>query len=256
VRVAILAVVAAGLVAAARKPVTIEAAAAPKPSEGSTPVWSRDGARFAWEADRKVWVFEVAGATRREVVGLAALKEAAVDVPAPERFGWVNRGVKEKPIQWFPDGQKLLVAADGDLFVVGSDGKWEQITKTGQAEADPQLSPDGRWVSFRRDHELHVMEVRSRKVSRLTHDATPTRWNAELDWVYPEELAIPTAHWWSPDSTRIAYLQFDVADIMVYPHADLLKLRPVAEPQRFPQAGTRNARARLGVVAATGGKTK
>ena len=248
---------AAVLAFAAKKPVTIKLAAqAAKEAGPSGIVWSGDGARFVWQEDRKLWVYEVASKSKREVVGYAALEQTAVDVRSPEQFGWVNRGVKEKPIQWFPDGARLLVAIKGDLFSLGLDGKGEQLTKTDQTEADPKLSPDGRWVSFRRNHELHVLDLRSRKATRLTHDATATRWNAELDWVYPEELAIPTAHWWSPDSRRIAYMQFDVGALMVYPHADLLNLRPLAEPQRYPQAGTNNPTVRVGLVPAGGGKTK
>ncbi len=234
-----------------------DAAATPVVAGPASIVWSRDGAKFAWKERDRIWIAAVPSGNRRELLALSALKDAAVDAPEPSRFGWVNRGVREQPVQWFPDGQRLLLAVDGDLFVVTeADGKWEQLTKTERIEADPKLSPDGRWISFRRDHELYAMEVKSRKVNRLTHDGDATRWNAELDWVYPEELAIPTAHWWSPDSRRIAYLQFDLSNQMVYPHGDLLKLRPAAEPQRYPQAGTPNAKVRLGVVGAAGGKTK
>jgi dipeptidyl-peptidase 4 len=81
-------------------------------------------------------------------------------------------------------------------------------------------------------------------------------WNGMLDWVYPEELDLGTAYWWSPDSKSIAYLQFDVSKEPMYPHADFLPMEPVAEPQRYPKAGQPNADVRLGVVSATGGRTR
>lgn len=65
-------------------------------------------------------------------------------------------------------------------------------------------------ISFQRDKELHVLEIASKKERRLTSDSTSAIWNARLDWVYPEELGLGTAHWWSPDSARIAFLQFDI----------------------------------------------
>src|SRR5208283_3888663 len=60
---------------------------------------------------------------------------------------------------------------------------------------------------------------------------------------------------WSPDSKFVAYFQFNVSKEFVYPQADLLGERAVAEPERYPQAGTPNAQVKLGVVSATGGPT-
>jgi dipeptidyl-peptidase-4 len=74
--------------------------------------------------------------------------------------------------------------------------------------------------------------------------------------VYPEELDLGTAYWWSPDSTKVAYMQFDTTRIATYPHADLSGITPVAEPQKYPKAGTSNSDVRLGVVGATGGATQ
>jgi dipeptidyl-peptidase-4 len=74
--------------------------------------------------------------------------------------------------------------------------------------------------------------------------------------VYPEELDLNTAYWWSPDSKSIAYLQFDVSREMIHPHVDLLGLFAKMEPQRYPKAGTPNADVRLGIVPVSGGATK
>jgi dipeptidyl-peptidase-4 len=74
--------------------------------------------------------------------------------------------------------------------------------------------------------------------------------------VYPEELNLGTAYWWSPDSQAIAYLQFDVSKEPLYPHEDLRGARPVYEPQRYPRAGENNPQVRLGIVAASGGETR
>ena len=100
------------------------------------------------------------------------------------------------------------------------------------------------------------MDIATRKVTALTDDGAPTLLNAELDWVYPEELDLGTAYWWSPDSKRIAYLQFDTSHEMQYPQVDLRGLRGTLEMERYPQAGTPNADVRLGVVSPDGGSTR
>jgi dipeptidyl-peptidase-4 len=141
----------------------------------------------------------------------------------------------------------MLISLQGDLFLLHTEtGKWEQLTATPEQERDPKLSPDGRFVSFRREHDLYSLEVASKKVTRLTGGWLGTLWNGELDWVYPEELDLSTAHWWSPDSSQIAYLQFDVGRESIFPQVDLLSWRALTEPERFPQPGTPNAEVRLG----------
>ena len=135
-------------------------------------------------------------------------------------------------------------------------GKIEQLTATEVVERDPKFSPDGTKVSFRRAAELYCIEIASKKVTQLTNDSSAMRWNAMLDWVYPEELDLGTAHWWSPDSKSIAYMQFEVSRESMYPQSDHLQMSAVSEPQRYPKAGTPNADVRVGVVAASGGETK
>ena len=245
-------------VAAAKKPVTPEAAARARPARGiGRVVWSPDGERFVYRSGGTLFLYEVASGEKRELLEFAALESEAVDPKPPERAQWRNRRVRERAVQWFPDGNCLLLKVKGDLFIVDlSGGERRQLTATRAEEADPKLSPDGRLVSFRRGNELYVLTVSTGKVRRLTRDATATRWNARLDWVYPEELDLGTAHWWSPDSRHIAYLQFDVSREPLYPHADFLKLLPQPEPQRYPRAGSPNADVRLGVVSARGGRTR
>ena len=89
-----------------------------------------------------------------------------------------------------------------------------------------------------------------------TSDGTATLLNGQLDWVYPEELDLSTASWWSPDSKQIAFMQFDVSHEFIYPHADLLGERALAEPERYPQSGTPNALVKIGVISLETGAVK
>jgi dipeptidyl-peptidase-4 len=248
----------AALAPAQKKPVTPEAAAAARPSAGpSEVVWAPDGQRFAYEQEGAVGLYDIPSRTRRVLISLATLRAAATPAPSQQIFDWQNRGVREQTVQWFPGGDSLLIRAGGDLFQLRiAGGNWTQLTATAEAERDPKLSPDGLRVSFRRGSDLYAMEISSRRTVRLTQDGTDTLLNGRLDWVYPEELDLGTAHWWSPDSKQIAYLQFDVSREPLYPHADLLPLRAVYEPQHYPKAGDPNAAVRLGVVAAEGGPTR
>ena len=253
-RCALLLLAVAGF-AAEKKPVTIQNMPAPVHMPSIT--WAPDGKRFAWMEEKAIWQYDVPSKKKKQLVALGQLGEKAVKPPKQEGVDWQNRRVSEQSFQWSSTGQEMLISVDGDLFLLHTDNlKWEQLTATPEVERDPKLSPDGRFVSFRREHDLYSLEVTSRKIARLTADGSATLWNGELDWVYPEELSLSTAHWWSPDSALIAYLQFDIGHESIFPQVDLLSWRAQAEPERFPQPGTPNADVRLGVVAAAGGPTQ
>ncbi len=242
-----------------KKPVTLDVVVSQRPpvTGPGAPVWARDGKRFVFREQDRLWLYDVGAKSRRELLAVSLLEAAAAKVPAPEQFPFVNRSVREEPVQWSASGRELLLSAGGDVFFyrIGAGG-WSQLTKTEVAERDPKLSPDGRRVSFRREHDLYVLDIESKKITRLTHDGSATLLNGETDWVYPEELYLGTAHWWSPDSKSIAYLQFDVSREPVYPQVDLGLVKARLEPQRYPQAGDPNADVRLGIVPAGGGRTE
>jgi dipeptidyl-peptidase-4 len=238
--------------AAEKQAVTIQNI--PGPPHLPPVTWSPDGQRFAWMEEKAICQYDLRSRKKKEIASLAPMEEKALKTPQPESTDWQNRRVSEQSFQWFSSGKAILVSLGGDLFVLHLDnGKWEQLTATPEAERDPKLSPDDAFVSFRRGHDLYSLDMATKKVTRLTSDGAATLWNGELDWVYPEELDLSSAHWWSPDSTQIAYLQFDVAPEPVFPQVDLLSWRAQLEPEYFPQPGTPNANVRLGVVPATGG---
>ncbi|HOL71210.1 MAG TPA: S9 family peptidase [Bryobacteraceae bacterium] len=243
--------------AAGKKPVTLEALSSqPAPSTPGAPIWAPDGMSFVYTEGGKLWLYDVPSRSKTELVSTSVFEAAATKGTPPERFEFQNRRVREQFVQWSPDGRELLIAS-GDLFLyrIAARG-WTKLTATPEPERDAKLSPDGKLVSFRRGHDLYVLDLATRKETRLTTDGSDTILNGELDWVYPEELELGTAHWWSPDSKSIAYLQFDVSREPLYPHADLARPRALLEPQRYPRAGDPNADVRLGVVPAAGGRTR
>jgi dipeptidyl-peptidase-4 len=243
---------------AEKKPVTIDTLMEQhREAETPSPVWAPDGRHFAYFQGGEVRLYDVAAKSEKTLLALAPLEKSASAVPEPARFDWQNRRVSEDSLEWSQSARQLLLSVKGDLFLYSlATGVWEQLTATPEAERDPKLSPDGARVAFRRGHDLYSLEIASKQVTRLTDDGSATLLNGELDWVYPEELDLGTAYWWAPDSKRIAYLQFDTAREFTYPQVALGGLRAVAEPERYPQAGTANPDVRLGVVPAAGGATR
>lgn len=256
-RAAGLALLFTAVLSAQKKPVTIEAVTSAPRTAAAAITWAPDGERFITTEHGELILSEVRSGKERSVIALDKLQTAAVPPAAGSGYDWTNRRVGEHDVQWFADGKRLLVGASGDLFIVDvNKGRFEALTQTADVEHDPKLSPDNRYVSFRRGHDLYTIEIGSKVVTRLTTDGSETLLNGEADWVYPEELDLATAHWWSPDSRYIAYLQFDTSREPIYPQVSLLNARGILEPERYPKAGEPNAEVRVGIVPAAGGETK
>jgi len=240
----------------AKKPVTIDDLVSQHPRRGITPVWAPDGKEFIHVEGDSIHLYDTATRKDRTWFDSTALQKLAKQPPKPRTFEWTNRRVASDSYQWFPNSKDLLASVNGDLFEILPDGKHRQITDTETVEEDPKVSPDGTQILYRTSSNLYVIDLATDKPHQLTMDGTATLLNGQLDWVYPEELDLSTAAWWSPDSKQIAYMQFNVSHEMLYPHADLIKERAVSEPERFPQAGTPNALVKLGVIPASGGATR
>jgi dipeptidyl-peptidase-4 len=245
---------------AQRRPVTLEAyeqwrsRARAVPGE---PVWSPAGTSFAYRENGQLLIYDVPGRRARPLARLNEMTASAAVPPASDGDPWENRRVRSAAISWSPRGNQILYATAGDLFAIdATTGKWRQLTRTPATEADPKFSPDGSHVAFRRAWDLYTLELASGKETRLTSNGSDTLRNGGVDWVYPEELDLGTAYWWSPDSRSILYLQFNTSVEPQYPHASLLDGKPAYQPQRYPQAGDNNALIRPGVVSAAGGPTK
>jgi len=234
---------------AQKKPVTLEAleesGRAVREAPGP-PIWAPDGQSFAFEQARELKLYTPSAKSTKTLLSLQGLDAAALRPSDDGPAEWTDRRTNTGGIGWSADGKSLLYTANGDIFWIHADtGTWDQLTKTPAAEIDAKFSPDSKMIAFRRGSDLYALQLDTRKETRLTTNGTPTLINGGPDWVYPEELELGTAFWWSPDSRSIAYLQFDTSREPVYPHEDLLKVRALYEPERYPQAGENNPDVRL-----------
>jgi dipeptidyl-peptidase-4 len=175
---------------------------------------------------------------------------------------------------WSDDGGWLLVFTNtekvwrqhtrGDYYAVNLSGTGS-IKKVG-GDADPsclmyaKFSPgDGGRVGYIYHNNVFVQDLSSMVVTQLTFDGLPGHGgmadviNGNFDWVYEEEFSIQDGWRWSPDGKRIAYWQLQTADVQWYKLYDTITDAPYAKvtPYPYPKVGTKNPRARIGVVSAS-----
>ncbi|MDX6529937.1 MAG: dipeptidyl-peptidase 4 [Blastocatellia bacterium] len=172
-----------------------------------------------------------------------------------------HRLANQASYQMNPAETAVLINHAGDLFYYefGSD-RAVRLTSNPEEEVGEAFSPDGRMISFIRDNNLYVEDVGSQRRERaLTRDGNPKLLNGRLDWVYQEELygrGNFGAYWWSPDSTRIAFLQIDERPVPTFVVVDHIPYDQNVEDTPYPKAGDPNPIVKLGVVNALGGDVR
>src|SRR6202790_3256852 len=228
-------------------------------------VWTPDGKALSYfetkgsgkEAKTELWVMDAANGERRLLVASDKLESILpVDTSRPTQATGLGRRAPSQ-YQWAPDAAGILFQGPTALAWLDVKAQTGRTLVSGKATlADPKISPDGRNVSFVRDHNVWIMNLADGKERAVTQGGTEEIRKGELDWVYPEELDIKTAYWWSPDSSAIAYLEMDERKVSPYPLIDFSWPRGEAELERYPTAGGANPIVRVLVAPLNGGEPR
>jgi dipeptidyl-peptidase-4 len=210
--------------------------------------------------EKTLWRQHVTTGERKELADWSAvLEDLAEQRPnfSKPKMGDVNSSASHRltPVL-SPDGATLVGGHAGDLFLFElATGKVRFLTENPVQEIFPAFSPDGSKVGFVRGGDLHWLDL----ATGATHPVTDRGENDYLlngvaDWVYEEELGAERSFWWSPDGTRLAFLQFDERPVGIVPITGDSVPYPELEEQRYPKAGTANPRVRLGITGLGGGE--
>ena len=161
---------------------------------------------------------------------------------------------------WAPDGRHVLFTIGGVLYLydLGAppDTALRRLTQNTNSLIDPQMSPGGRYVSFVRDQDLWVIDLKIGAERRLTMDGGATIHNAEAEFIAQEELLQRSGYWWAPDDSAIVYKRFDETAVPIARRTEIYADRTDMVEQRYPFAGDPNVTVKLGVVAPSGGPTR
>src|SRR5712671_6226050 len=203
----------------------------------------------------ELWAVDVASGQRRVILSAEKL-ELVLPADAEQRTQATGLG-RHAPAeyQWAPGGSALLFQGATSLAWFDLKTQTSRGLVSGKERiADPKISPDGKYVSFVRNHNLWLVSVADGKERAFTEGGTEEVRKGELDWVYPEELEITTAYWWAPDSSAIAYFQMDESKVAKYPLVDLSSPTGEADEERYPPAGGGNPMVRVFVAPVGGGE--
>ncbi len=230
--------------------------------------WIPDGKQVSYfetkgsgrDAKTELWAMDAASGERRLLVAADKLEAILpADISRPTQATGLGRRAPSQYL-WVPDGSGLIFIGPSSLAWFDLKSQSAHTILSGKDPiADVKLSPNGRYVSFVRDHNIVVLEYSRRDLSgffQLTTRGTEEIRKGELDWVYPEELDIKTAYWWAPDSSAIAYLEMDERKVSQYPLVDFSSPSGEAEMERYPIAGGANPIVRVLVASLNGGEPR
>ncbi len=209
----------------------------------------REAGLFAWQ---KV---DATSGQASPLYDAAAMEAALAGLPGVSRQDAAEAS-RSASLEFNPSHTGALVTLGSDLFFHDFVLR-RAVRLTAQAgeEEEPTFSPNGQLVAYVRGHNLYAVDVATQRERALTNDGSAEILNGRLDWLYQEEIygrGDFKGYWWSPDSSRIAFLQLDERPVPEYTVTDHIPYRPVLEVTDYPKAGDPNPGVRVGIVAVSG----
>jgi len=171
---------------------------------GTTPEeirWSPDDSKiaFLWsdsgEKFREIWIAEIPSGKLRK---LTELEKSLIDK---------EKDCEIENLSWFPDGEKLLFSFQGDIYTITEGSTPVPLAETKYIESNPKISPDGEYVSFVRNHNIYLIDIKEGREIQFTHKGSVEKLIGE--GYYKSCLDAEKAYQWSNDSKRVAIIQYE-----------------------------------------------
>ena len=167
------------------------------PNDDSSPSWSPDGKRIAFESNRDGH-FNMPG-------GLPAYEIYVMDADGKNTRRLTNNRKSDWSPSWSPDGERIAFASDrkGDdvnyeIYVMDADGKNQQrLTNNRGDDGAPSWSSDGKRIVFSSDRdrpgqfifEVYVMDANGGNLQNLTNN--PHHTDGSPAWFGPAFAVAP-----------------------------------------------------------------
>ncbi len=216
--------------------------------DGRWVTWLRSEASNQYKLD--LWIAPTAGGEARLLVPGEAVEPEGASLSEEERSRRERQRVAALSgvvsYDWDEQSTRMLIPAGGALYLAdAASGAVTPLATGGPGALDAQVSPLGRWVSYVRDQNLYVLSLVTRTERAITTEGKGPVSFGVAEFVAQEEMGRYTGAWWSPGDTAIAYARVDESPIEVVERLEIGAQRSTIAPQRYPRAGTPNARVSL-----------
>ncbi|WP_210330353.1 S9 family peptidase [Aliikangiella sp. G2MR2-5] len=159
--------------------------------------------------------------------------------------------------RWSKDGTALLFPLAGDIYYYNLQSKKaEKLVSTPEFETDIRFSPKGNYVSFIRDQNLYVYDLRTGTEKQITKEGGGHIRMAMAEFVAQEEMDRMTGYWWSNDESKIAFTKVDESPVEEVTRTEIYADEIKMIKQRYPFAGKNNVEISLAITELKSGKVK
>jgi dipeptidyl-peptidase-4 len=207
----------------------------------------------------RLYEFDVGTGKTRELLTPEDLLHSAEEHLSPEEKARRERqrvsvgGFTD--FQLSEDGTHILLSLSGKLYLVRRADRKVMELNTGPGVLDPKFAPDGRSVSYVRDHDVYLYNLANGAEQRVTAGGSDKRPHGLAEFIAQEEMHRFSGYWWAPDSKAIVYQETDAAGVEVWYVCDPMRPEQPPQPMPYPRPGKANVAVRLGVIPAAGGET-
>ncbi|NOZ42024.1 MAG: S9 family peptidase, partial [Alphaproteobacteria bacterium] len=207
-----------------------------------------------------LWEYNLHDKTTRLLVAASSIVKGVEQLSQVERARRERMRITDTGIvsySWSRDGRKLLFPLGGDLYQYQlASGKVDRLTHSPEYETDSRFSPQGNYISYILNFNIHVVNVHTGRDRTLTRSRTSTIKNGSADFIAMEELDRDTGYWWSGNEKYIAFIQFDEAPVEIGQRYEINRNGFKLLQERYPRAGTHNVTVRLGIMTVKTGRVK
>jgi len=156
------------------------------------------------------------------------------------------------------DGSALLFPLNGDIYYYHLASKTaKRLTETDAFETDVKFSPKGNYISFIREQNVFVLNIKTGEEKQLTKDGGSNNIkNGMSEFVAQEEMDRMTGYWWSPNEKHIAFLRVDETPVKTVIRNEIYAEKIELIEQRYPATGTNNVIIQLAVTDIKGKKIR
>ncbi|VUD68896.1 Dipeptidyl aminopeptidase 4 [Thalassocella blandensis] len=151
--------------------------------------------------------------------------------------------------EWSDDGKALFFPLAGDIYYwrVG-DKKARKIISTPEFETDVKFSPKGNFISYIREQNLFIFDLKKNKEVQLTTQGKGNIKMGMAEFVAQEEMRRMSGYWWAPDESKIALTRVDESTVAEVTRSEIYADDIKMITQRYPFAGEANVEIELGIL--------
>jgi len=220
--------------------------------------WLQDGEHYLQVRDRRLYKVHAVSGRSDSFFEPNELAEGLKSLPTIDEKTAKSLS-KRTRFEMNPGRSAILIDYENDLYYCTFDGKRAvRLTSSPGEERCSTFAPNGQFVAFVRDENLYVVDIATQTERALTSDGGGMVSNGEADWVYCEEIFGRRwkAFWWGPDSSAIAFMQFDDSPVNEFTVVNNVRKKQRVEQTPYPRAGEPNPKARVAVVSVAGGPVR